>query len=427
MAFKGNNPFALLNDDDDGDFSPVLPSHNAPESITPAKPQFVRSEREGRGRWNRGPGSGRNSGTDVERVGDGQQNGMQKNQERESNHHQSNGYRLYNGHPQNRGRRANGYQQQNWGDNGYRKNDVQEQNKADVTKPYVRDSSSNGDDGTEKGPRDTVGGGRGRRFDEKNGFTNHDRVPNTNQQIKSKWVIKGPGGSEEKFTGGDSYAGDDNQFTNGRSSSGKVDGGNWDKDDSSFPRQGNGEVETGERKETGGGNKELMDNGEKHASRKGKRTAKVSKDGDSKQNGEEVPTGNNAKAGIEEEKEEFKMTLQQYEKQLLEKRKTLDSLKTEERKVTIDKDLESMQLVGRKREDFGFVKLHSEKEKHNRDDSHLEKDEKLGNVCGAITRALYQGPRRAGGYRGYSTAATTRVGKAPSVEDLNQFPRLGCC
>lgn len=46
------------------------------------------------------------------------------------------------------------------------------------------------------------------------------------------------------------------------------------------------------------------------------------------------------------------MTLQEYEKQLLEKRKALDSLKKEERKVTLDKDFESMQLLGRKKEDL---------------------------------------------------------------------------
>lgn len=45
------------------------------------------------------------------------------------------------------------------------------------------------------------------------------------------------------------------------------------------------------------------------------------------------------------------MTLQEYEKQLLEKRKALEALKKEERKVTLDKDFESMQLLGRKKED----------------------------------------------------------------------------
>lgn len=45
------------------------------------------------------------------------------------------------------------------------------------------------------------------------------------------------------------------------------------------------------------------------------------------------------------------MTLKQYEKQLEEKRKALESLKTEERKVTLDKDFNSMHVIGKKNEE----------------------------------------------------------------------------
>lgn len=53
------------------------------------------------------------------------------------------------------------------------------------------------------------------------------------------------------------------------------------------------------------------------------------------------------------------MTLEEYEKLLLEKRKALEAFKrTEERKVAVDKDLESMQVVEKKREEeILFVKL----------------------------------------------------------------------
>lgn len=52
------------------------------------------------------------------------------------------------------------------------------------------------------------------------------------------------------------------------------------------------------------------------------------------------------------------MTLEEYEKVLAEKRKALEALsKTEERKVTLDKDLESMQLIERKKDDSLFIKL----------------------------------------------------------------------
>ena len=51
-----------------------------------------------------------------------------------------------------------------------------------------------------------------------------------------------------------------------------------------------------------------------------------------------------------------KLTLKQYQQQLLEKRKALEALKPEERKVDGDTDFESMQLVGRKKEDSLLIK-----------------------------------------------------------------------
>lgn len=51
------------------------------------------------------------------------------------------------------------------------------------------------------------------------------------------------------------------------------------------------------------------------------------------------------------------MTLKQYEKQLEEKRKGLESLKAEERRVALDKEFESMQIIEKKNEEANFVKL----------------------------------------------------------------------
>lgn len=52
------------------------------------------------------------------------------------------------------------------------------------------------------------------------------------------------------------------------------------------------------------------------------------------------------------------MTLEEYQKVLEEKRKALESLKTEERKVEVDKELASMQqLSNKKTNDDVFVKL----------------------------------------------------------------------
>lgn len=52
------------------------------------------------------------------------------------------------------------------------------------------------------------------------------------------------------------------------------------------------------------------------------------------------------------------MTLEEYEKVLEEKRKALQALKAEERKVDFDKEFESMQqLSGKKANDDVFIKL----------------------------------------------------------------------
>ncbi|CAN6580546.1 unnamed protein product [Malus baccata var. baccata] len=60
----------------------------------------------------------------------------------------------------------------------------------------------------------------------------------------------------------------------------------------------------------------------------------------------------------EKEPEEKEMTLEEYQKVLEEKRKALLALKTEERKVDVDKDLKAMQLLSNKKEnDEIFIKL----------------------------------------------------------------------
>lgn len=52
------------------------------------------------------------------------------------------------------------------------------------------------------------------------------------------------------------------------------------------------------------------------------------------------------------------MTLEEYEKVLEEKRKALMALKPEERKVDLDKEFESMQLISNKKNDDSvFIKL----------------------------------------------------------------------
>ncbi|KAG7946495.1 hypothetical protein I3843_14G042100 [Carya illinoinensis] len=145
----------------------------------------------------------------------------------------------------------------------------------------------------------------------------------------------------------------------------------------------------------------------------------------------------------DENEEEKEMTLEEYEKVLLEKRKALEALrKTEGRKVTLDKDLESMQLVERKKDDSLFIKLKSEKEKLKKKGS-LEKDDKVRKSM-SINEFLkpaegelhVAGRGRGGRGRGRGGRGESRgeflgrrrqveAGPAPSFEDPNQFPVLG--
>ncbi|KAG2673096.1 hypothetical protein I3760_13G073600 [Carya illinoinensis] len=135
----------------------------------------------------------------------------------------------------------------------------------------------------------------------------------------------------------------------------------------------------------------------------------------------------------EKEPEDKEMTLEEYEKVLEEKRKALLALKTQERKVDLDKDFESMQqLSSKKGNDDIFIKLGSEKDKHKE----AEKEEKAKksvsineflkpaegeryNTPGGRGRGRGRGPR--GGFIG----STRSNAGAPSIEDQQQFPSLG--
>ncbi|CAN4127688.1 unnamed protein product [Withania somnifera] len=133
----------------------------------------------------------------------------------------------------------------------------------------------------------------------------------------------------------------------------------------------------------------------------------------------------------EEEPEEKEMTLEEYEKVREEKRKALLALKPEERKVYLDKEFESMQLLSNKKdEDEVFVKLGSEKDKRK---EAVEKSKKTQSINEFLKPAdgenYYRGGGRGrgghggrgrGGYGGNNYSAP-----APKIEDVGQFPSLG--
>ncbi|CAN6712474.1 unnamed protein product [Malus baccata var. baccata] len=136
-----------------------------------------------------------------------------------------------------------------------------------------------------------------------------------------------------------------------------------------------------------------------------------------------------------ESEEEKEMTLEEYEKVLEEKRKALLALKTEERKVDVDKDLKAMQLLSNKKEnDEIFIKLGSEKDKRKEAAEKEERAKKSVSInqflkpaegeryYGGRGRGRGRGPR--GGYSGGPGGYSSNVA-APSIEDPGQFPSLG--
>ncbi|KAK8487038.1 hypothetical protein V6N13_016290 [Hibiscus sabdariffa] len=147
----------------------------------------------------------------------------------------------------------------------------------------------------------------------------------------------------------------------------------------------------------------------------------------------------------EKEPDDKEMTLEEYEKLLEEKRKALQALKTEGRKVDA-KEFESMQqLSNKKSNDEIFIKLSSDKdkrkdayEKEDRAKKSLSINEFLKPAEGrryynpsgrgrGRGRSQDQGQGQGRGYGsggfGEGNAATNMA--APSIEDPGQFPTLG--
>ncbi|KAL6981400.1 hypothetical protein U1Q18_023030 [Sarracenia purpurea var. burkii] len=155
------------------------------------------------------------------------------------------------------------------------------------------------------------------------------------------------------------------------------------------------------------------------------------------------------------------MTLEEYEKVLEEKRKALQALKTEGRKVDVDKEFASMQQLSSKKENNDiFVKLvksadiqfnfcllldleGSDKDKRKEFSDKEEKSRKPVSIneflkpaegerylnSGGRGRARGRGGSRGGGYTGggYASGGGSTISNvaAPKIEDPGQFPTLG--
>lgn len=158
---------------------------------------------------------------------------------------------------------------------------------------------------------------------------------------------------------------------------------------------------------------------------------------------EEAADGKKENAAIERVEEPKEMTLEEYQKVFEDKRKALEALKTEERKVEVDKELASMQLLSNKKSnDEIFAKLGSDKdkrkeiaEKEERAKKSLSINEFLKPADGERRytsggRGRDRGSRGGGGGGGgdgrfNQGGSSNYAPEAPKIEDPSHFPTLG--
>ncbi|XP_047307474.1 RGG repeats nuclear RNA binding protein A-like [Impatiens glandulifera] len=174
------------------------------------------------------------------------------------------------------------------------------------------------------------------------------------------------------------------------------------------------------------------------------KNVEAEKPSDQEQSGDAANKENAEKEAEEkqpEPEEDKEMTLEEYEKVREEKRKALLALKSEERKVQVDNEFATMQLLsGKKTEAEIFVKLGSEKEKRIKDAAEKEERAKKSVSINEFLKpaegeAYYvrgrgRGGRRGGGrggagggYGGGNRWDSAEMA-APSIDETN-FPSLG--
>ncbi|XP_076938493.1 RGG repeats nuclear RNA binding protein A-like [Bidens hawaiensis] len=146
---------------------------------------------------------------------------------------------------------------------------------------------------------------------------------------------------------------------------------------------------------------------------------------------EDATDGKNENSERVEEPENKEMTLEEYQKVLEEKRKALEALKTEERKVEVDKELASMQqLSNKKTSDDIFVKLGSDKDKRKEIAEKEERAKKSLSINEFLKPAegeRYHTPGGRGRGRGSrgGGGGSSYAYEAPKIEDPSHFPTLG--
>ncbi|KAL8064648.1 hypothetical protein ABFX02_01G104900 [Erythranthe guttata] len=299
----------------------------------------------------------------------------------------------------------------------------------------VRESRNEGQRGGRGGARGRGGRGFGRdsvenvnKFENGNGYSggynrrtedgDAGKAPSERRQYGGP---RGGGGGGAAFRGGD---------RNGESEEG-------DRPRRTFERR-SGTGRGNEIKREGGGRGNWGTPNEEIAPETEEPTTEVKKvvDSEKKSGDDETDDANkdsSAKEREEKEAEEEKeMTLEEYEKVLEEKRKTLLSMKSEARKVNVDKELESMQLLSSKKTDHDdvFIKLGSDKDKRKEAAEKAKKSVSINEFLKPVEGEKYnrgggRGRGRGRGREGGVGGGFGRSERAPAIEDVDQFPSLG--
>ncbi|XP_057472751.1 RGG repeats nuclear RNA binding protein C-like [Actinidia eriantha] len=338
-----------------------------------------------------------NGGANGYRRNSGSANGYQKNNGTFDGYQRynggANGYRRNsgsaNGYQKNNGT-FDGYQRYNGGANGYRRNSESAngyQNNNGTFDGYQRNYSRGTGTNKDGGGRGR-GRGQGRALNGDGGFENESQFVESNQKFENQVQRGGSYDGWENVNKGRSSR-DEKQLRNGNLNYGSERRGNGGgggygaRGGRVFGARDGRNHESGEVMNGSGAKNALGGN----ASGNIAATTEVSKDAAEDEATKEVRRKAQEewekerdawearrKAREEEEKEDAKkLTLKQYQQQLLEKRKALEALKPEERKVDVDTDFESMQLVGRKKEDSLLIKQDSEKDKLKKKDDKVRK------------------------------------------------------
>ncbi|XP_076890447.1 RGG repeats nuclear RNA binding protein A-like [Bidens hawaiensis] len=299
----------------------------------------------------------------------------------------------------------------------------------------VREAKNEGGRGG-RGGRGYARGGRGGGF---------NRDSNNEGSFGNRANSGNQGGVEESngrsFERRGSYGGPRGGFRGGRQGS----FGNGDVEDGERPRRpydsrsGTGHGNEVKREGAGRGNWGSQADEINHETQEvvveGEKTVASEKPGPEEESTEAKKE--NASNEQVEEPENKEMTLEEYQKILEEKQKALEALKTEERKVEVDKDLASMQqLSNKKTNDDIFVKLGSDKDKRKEIAGKEERAKKSLSINEFLKPAegeRYYTPggrgRGRGGSRGGGRfnqgGGLSYAAEAPKIEDPSHFPTLG--